>query len=98
MANAVWDVAACAAKRNRRDASVQPASTGAQDAAVGIGRHRQRSAIGIGDADHRIIIRWRGAWLEGLEDRAARIARPGAHAGLGIDADQLDAGRHAEWN
>ena len=42
-----------------------------------------------------VIVRRRGARLEGFEDRAA-LARAGAHAALGVDADQLDAGRHAE--
>ena len=47
--------------------------------------------------DDRIIVGRRGAGLEGFEDDA-RHRRAGAHAGLRIDADELDAGRHAERN
>src|SRR5208282_4308191 len=36
-----------------------------------------------------------GAGLEGFEDHVG-VARGGAHAGFGVDADELDAGRHAE--
>src|SRR6185437_11591413 len=50
----------------------------------------------IRHADHGIIVGRRGARFEGLEDSLAGIARTSAHAGLGIDANQLDAGGNTE--
>src|SRR4051812_2962872 len=51
-------------------------------------------AVRIGHADDRVVIRRRGARLEGFQE--ATTARTGAHATLGIDADELDAGGHLE--
>src|SRR5260370_23598761 len=72
-----------------------PASAGTEQAAIRIG-WRQRAAVGIGNADHRVIIRRRGTRLEGFQDGPAALARTGPHAAHLIDADQLDPGRHLE--
>src|SRR3954469_15439726 len=53
-------------------------------------------AVRIGHADDRVVVRWRGARLEGFQKAAT--ARTGAHAALGVDADELDAGGHLEGN
>src|SRR5260370_18373358 len=77
---------------------VEAASAGTEQAAIRIGRWLQRTTVGIGNADHRVIIRRRGTRLEGFQDGPAAVARTGAHAGLGIDTDQLDSGRYPERN
>ena len=78
--------------------SIQPAGTRAHGAA-GIGRLPKVvpavRAVAIVVADHRIVVRRRSAGFEGFQDRALRL-RTRTRAGLGVDADQLDAGRHAE--
>src|SRR5690606_34918526 len=53
------------------------------------------TALFIRLANHGIAVGRLRAGLEGFEDHAL-VARLGAEARLGIDADQLDAGRHAE--
>src|SRR5260370_21078768 len=74
---------------------IEPASTGTEQAAIRI-RWWQRTAVGIGNADDRIIIRRRGTRFEGFQNRPAALARTGPHAAHLIDADQLDPGRHLE--
>ena len=61
------------------------------------GANRRAAAVGVGDPDHAVIIRRRGAGLEGFREWSA-FARAAPHAGLGVDADQLDAGGHLERN
>src|SRR6516225_9987219 len=53
-------------------------------------------AVDVGNADDRVVIRRRRAWLERFQDRARRLAWTGAHAGLGDDTNQLDTGRNLE--
>src|SRR6187455_984702 len=48
-------------------------------------------------SDDRIVVGRRRARLEGFEN-ATRGARRDACATLGVDADKLEAGRHAEWH
>ena len=55
------------------------------------------AARGCLGADDRVAVGRRGAGLERFEDDV-RVARAGAHAALGVDADELDARRHAERN
>src|SRR5438477_1996123 len=103
--NTVTDVAAYAAKRNRLEAwsqavssrnraLVKPAGSRQPEHAGLRRRALRRSAVGISHANDGIIIRRRGARLEGFQNGAAALAGTGAHAALGINADQLDAGRH----
>src|SRR2546430_10509496 len=63
--------------------------------AIGLRRNADRAAVGIADADRRIVVGRRGTWLEGFQDNAL-IAGACPHAAPWIDADELDAGRHAE--
>src|SRR5690349_5659835 len=51
-------------------------------------------AVRVGHTDDRVVIRRRGTRLEGFQQAAT--ARTGAHAALGVDADELDAGGHLE--
>src|SRR5438445_13490959 len=94
------DVTAYAAKRNRL---VKPAGSRTHDIAgvrrdslhiASVGRDclRRRAPILVGDADGGVIVRRRGARLERFQDGAAALARSGAHAALGIDANQPDTG------
>src|ERR1700694_3518694 len=76
---------------------VQSAGARAHDGAIAVGYH-ERTTVGIGDANYGIIIRRRGARLEGFEDGPAALARAGPHSGLSVDADQLDPGGHPERN
>src|SRR5262249_23331166 len=75
-------------------ALVQAAGAGA-DRAIGLGRNSKRAPVWVAHADHCIVVGRRGARLEGFQDHPL-IARSCAHAALGINADELDAGRHAE--
>src|SRR3979490_3019397 len=84
----------------RRKAQCYPSATlikpaGAWTEQTAIVR-RLRTAVGVGNADHGVIIRRRGTRLEGFEDGPAAIARTGPHSGRLIDADQLDSGRYLE--
>src|SRR5207248_5930685 len=89
------DVAAYAAKRNR-NRLVKPAGSGTHDIA-GIGRDfLWHASILVGNADGGVIIRRHGARLERFQDGAAALARTGARAALGIDANQPDAGGNLE--
>src|SRR5689334_375454 len=54
------------------------------------------AAVCVGNADNRIVVRWRGTRLEGLEDGTRALARGRTHAAARVDADQLDACRHTE--
>src|SRR5437879_9997500 len=98
------DVAAYAAKRNWL---VKPAGSWTHDIAgvrrdslhiAGLGRDclRRHAPILVGDADGGVIVRRRGARLERFQDGAAALARSGAHAALGIDANQPDTGGNLE--
>src|ERR1700730_18829383 len=77
---------------------VEPASAGTEQATICIGRWLQRSPVGIGDADDRVIVRRRGTRLESFQDGPSGVARAGPHAGLGVDTDQLDPSRSLERN
>src|SRR3954454_10479894 len=82
------DVAVSAAKRNRL---VKPAGPWAHDGAA-VRRNHERTPVGIGNADYRVIARRRGTRLEGFENCPAGISRPGAHAVVLISAEQFDSG------
>src|SRR5437588_12236721 len=58
--------------------------------ALGLGRDAERSPIIIAHADHGVVVGRRGTRLECFENHPL-VAGSGAHAGLGIDADELDA-------
>src|SRR5712664_1590842 len=85
---------------------IEAACAGTHDAAgvwthdVASVRHhpwrRRDTSVRIGDADHGVIIRRRRARLESLQNGPATLAGTGAHAALGVDADQLDPGRDFE--
>src|SRR6267143_936203 len=51
-----------------------------------------------GSWTHDIACVWRRSRLEGLQNGSAAVSRAGAHAGFGIDPDQLDSGGHPERN
>src|SRR6185437_11873344 len=69
---------------------------GARLEQVAIGFRSDGAAVRVGDADGGIIVRRRRPGLEGLQDGLARIAWARPQAGLGIDPNQLDAGRNLE--
>src|SRR6202158_6463928 len=75
---------------------VQPAGAGTEQASIRVRWGLQRTPVGIGNPDDAVIIRRRGARLEGFQNGPAAVARASAHTGLGVDADQLDAGRDLE--
>src|SRR5262249_13440154 len=75
--------------------SVQPARPGAEHA-VGIGRNAERALVALlGNSNDRVIVRRRGAGLEGLEDLPA-LSAARAHAGARVEPRQLEAGGRAE--
>src|SRR4249919_2539537 len=87
------DVSAYAAKRNRL---IKPTGSGTHDTAR-VGRDfLWQAPILVGNANGGVIFRRRGARLERFQDGTAAIARAGAHATLGIDANQPDAGGNLE--
>src|SRR6185295_10806384 len=65
-------------------------------AGVGWDYLRRHAPILIGDAYGGVTVRRRGARLERFQDGAAALARSGAHAALGIDANQPDTGGNLE--
>src|ERR1700686_1301451 len=90
-----WDVATATAKRNRL---IKPAGSGPHDIA-GVWRRPlgdYAAAVRISHADDGVIIRRRRARLEGFQNGPAAVAGSGAHAALGVDADQLDPGGNLE--
>ena len=79
---------------NAAAGSVQPTCSRAHST-VGLGRDAERTAIRIGDANDRIVVRRRGARLESLENDPL-ITRSRPHPGFWINANKLDAGRNTK--
>src|SRR5258705_10046624 len=75
-----------------------PAGSRTHDIACDWRRALWDAPLGIGNADDAVIIRWRGSRLEGLQNGSAAVSRAGAHAGFGIDPDQLDSRGHPKRN
>src|SRR5258707_4012879 len=57
-----------------------------------VGLRAYADGLGAAHGGHGVVFGRCGSWLEGFQD-GARGSRPGALAGLDVDADDLDAGR-----
>src|SRR5258708_12051584 len=91
------------ARRKAQSASigsklVYATGTGTQDGPIVIRRHDRLTRIRIVRSEHGIVVGRRSSRLESLEDGCAALAGSGAHAGHGIDPNQLDPRRNPERN
>src|SRR5438876_1748533 len=91
------------ARRKAQSASIRSklvyaAGTGTQDGPIVVRRHDRLTRIRIVSAEHGIVVGRSSSRLESLEDGCAALAGSGAHAGHGIDPNQLDARWDPERN